>query len=157
MKTAKSNLFLVDDDKDDCRFFKEALKALPVTASLTTLHNGEQLMQLLSKRAVVPPPHRTLFLDLNMPRKNGLEVLSELKQDRQLKKLPVIIYSTSSELDMANLLYEKGAHYYINKPTEFSQLKRVIYQALLLTTVSNVKQPAKKNFVIKGDLGGIQL
>jgi CheY-like chemotaxis protein len=157
MKITKPNLLLVDDDRDDCLFFKEALGALPVTASLTMLHNGEQLMQLLSKKAVAPAPHRILFLDLNMPRKNGYEVLSELKLDKKLKKLPIIIFSTSSELDVANLLYEKGAHYYINKPTEFSQLKRVIYQALLLTTISSVKQPAKRNFVIKGDLGAIQL
>jgi CheY-like chemotaxis protein len=157
MKTTKLNLLLVDDDKDDCVFFKEALKALPVTASLTILHNGEQLMQLLSQNSIVPSTQRILFLDLNMPRKNGFEVLSELKSNTQLKKLPVIVFSTASEPDTANLVYEKGAHYYINKPTEFSQLKKVIYQALLLTAVRSVKQPAKKDFVIKGDLAGVQL
>ena len=67
MKTAKLNLLLVDDDKDDCLFFNEALRALPVTASLTILHNGEQLMQLLSKSSIVPSTQRILFLDLNMP------------------------------------------------------------------------------------------
>jgi FixJ family two-component response regulator len=68
----------------------------------------------------------------------------------------VIIFSTSFEEDVANLLYKKGAHYYIRKPAEFSQLKKVIYQALLLTTEENPLQPPKENFVIKGDLDTIQ-
>jgi CheY-like chemotaxis protein len=157
MKTTKTNLLLVDDDKEDCLLFKEALEELPVTASLTTLHNGEQLMRLLSKKTVAPPPDRILFLDLKMPRKNGFEVLSEIKKDEKLEKLPVIIYSRSSHQEVANLLYGKGAHYYIRKPTGFLQLKKVIYQAILLSTVSNFKLPAKENFVINGDLGEIQL
>jgi CheY-like chemotaxis protein len=150
-------LLLADDDKDDCLFFKDALEELPITANLTTVHDGEQLMQLLAEKAFEPPPPHVLFLDLNMPRKNGFEVLSELKLDEKLKKLPVIIFSTSYEQDVANLLYKKGAHYYIRKPSEFSQLKKVIYQALLLATDENTTQPAKENFVIKGDLETLPL
>ncbi len=150
-------LLLADDDKDDCLFFKEALEELPITAKLTTVHDGEQLMQLLEEAKFEPPPPHVLFLDLNMPRKNGFEVLSELKQDEKLSKLPVIIFSTSFEQDVANLLYKKGAHYYIRKPAEFSQLKKVIYQALILATDENMTQPAKENFVIKGDLETIPL
>jgi CheY-like chemotaxis protein len=157
MKATKSNLFLVDDDKDDCLFFKEALEELPVMADLTTVHNGEQILQLLAERTVEPPPLHVLFLDLNMPRKNGFEVLSELKLDEKLKKLPVIIFSTSFNQDEINLLYKGGAHYYIRKPSEFAQLKKVIYQALMLATDENMTQPVKENFVIKGDLDSIQL
>jgi CheY-like chemotaxis protein len=149
-------LLLADDDKDDCLFFKDALEELPIMAKLTTVHDGEQLMQLLVEEQFTPPPPHVLFLDLNMPRKNGFEVLSELKLDDKLSKLPVIIFSTSFEEDVANLLYKKGAHYYIRKPAEFSQLKKVIYQALLLATEENPLQPAKENFVIKGDLDTIQ-
>jgi CheY-like chemotaxis protein len=149
-------LLLADDDKDDCLFFKDALEELPIMAKLTTVHDGEQLMQLLAEEQFTPPPPHVLFLDLNMPRKNGFEVLSELKLDEKLSKLPVIIFSTSFEEDVANLLYKKGAHYYIRKPAEFSQLKKVIYQALLLTTEENPVQPAKENFVIKGDLDTVQ-
>ena len=157
MKQTIPNLLLVDDDNDDCLFFKEALQALPISAFLTILHDGEQLMRLLHKRTTAPMPRRILFLDLNMPRKNGFEVLSELRQDKKIKKLPLIIYSTLSDQGVANQLYEKGAHYYIANPSEFLQLKKVIYQALLLTTISNVKRPTKENFVLNGDIGGIQL
>src|ERR1035437_8839540 len=148
-------LLLADDDKDDCLFFKEALDELPITAKLTTVHDGEELMRLLEEEKFEPPPPHVLFLDLNMPRKNGFEVLSELKLDEKLKKLPVIIFSTSYEPDVANLLYKKGAHYYIRKPADFSQLKKVIYQALVLATEDNMTQPAQENFVIKGDLEAI--
>ena len=146
-------LLLADDDKDDCLFFKDALGELPITADLTTVHDGEQLMNLLVAKAFEPPPPHVLFLDLNMPRKNGFEVLAELKLDEKLKHLPVIIFSTSFEQDVANLLYKKGAQYYIRKPAEFSQLKKVIYQALLLATEDNSTQPAWGNFVLKGEEG----
>ena len=153
----RPNLLLVDDDKDDCLFFKEALEELPIMTSLVTINNGEQLMSLLNNKAVGPPADQILFLDLNMPRKNGFEVLSEIMLDNSLKELPIIIFSTSFEQDIVNMSYKNGAHYYIRKPTNFSQLKRVIYQALMLATVENMIRPEKENFVLNGDLGGIQL
>lgn len=153
MKAIAPNLLLIDDDKDDCLFFKEALDELPVTAELTTVHNGEQLMDLLTEGGeAVPADPLVLFLDLNMPRKNGFEVLSELKQDDKLKWLPVIIFSTYFEEEEINQLYDKGAHYYIRKPVEFSQLKKVIYQALMLIMGNAIEQPPKNDFVLKGDL-----
>ena len=142
------NLFLADDDKDDCLFFKDALEELPISAELTTVHNGEQLMRLLTER-IGELPH-VLFLDLNMPRKNGFECLSEIKLDENLKKLPVIIFSTSFEQDVVNLLYKKGGQYYIRKPAEFSQLKKVIHEALILIAQGNVSQPLREDFVITG-------
>ena len=142
------NLFLADDDKDDCLFFRDALEELPVTTELTTVHNGEQLMQLLKEKIGELP--QVLFLDLNMPRKNGFECLSEIKLDEKLKQLPVIIFSTSFEQDVVNLLYKKGGQYYIRKPAEFSQLKKVIYEALSLIAEGNNSQPPREDFVITG-------
>jgi CheY-like chemotaxis protein len=157
MNTLNTNLFLVDDDKEDCLFFKEALEELPLTADLTTMHDGEQFMELLAERTIEPPPVHIVFLDLNMPRKNGFEVLSELKLDEKFSKLPVIIISTSFNEDEIDLLYKNGAHYYIRKPAEFSLLKKVIHQALTLATEENRVQPAKEHFVLKGDMEATQL
>jgi CheY-like chemotaxis protein len=151
MISEKLNLLLADDDKDDCLFFKDALEELPVTAELTTVHNGEQLMQLLSERMGELPS--VLFLDLNMPRKNGFECLSEIKLNEQFKDLPVIIFSTSFDQDVVNLLYKKGGQYYIRKPTEFSQLKKVILEALTLIAQGNISQPERDHFVLTGQNG----
>lgn len=147
-------LLLADDDKDDCLFFKDALDELPVKADLTTVHDGEQLMQLLDEKTGELP--HVLFLDINMPRKNGFECLSEIKHNEKLKQLPIIIFSTSFEQDVVNLLYKNGAQHYIRKPADFSQLKKVIYQALLLATQEETLQPAKEDFVLKGDVEAIQ-
>ena len=140
------NLLLADDDKDDCLFFKDALEELPASTHLATVHNGEQLMQLLTKQTIELPD--VLFLDLNMHRKNGFECLSEIKLNKKVIQLPVIIFSTSLEQEVVNLLYENGAQYYIRKPADFSQLKKVIQQALTLIAQENISQPARENFVL---------
>jgi CheY-like chemotaxis protein len=140
-------LLLADDDKDDCDLFKEALDELPVTADLATVHDGEQLMQLLvDKKNQLP---QVLFLDLNMPRKNGFECLAEIKKDQSLKDLPVIIFSTSYDSDIVNLLYTNGAHFYISKPNEFDKLKNVIQTALSSLAQNDSSQPVRENFELK--------
>src|SRR5215207_11517242 len=119
------NLLLADDDEDDCDFFKEALDELLLPTSLVTVNDGVQLMDFLSESGAENLPD-ILFLDLNMPRKNGLECLTEIKQLEEYKNLPVIIFSTSLDRDIVDLVYGKGAVYYIQKPGEFSKLKKVI-------------------------------
>jgi CheY-like chemotaxis protein len=129
-------ILLAEDDKDDCFFFDKALKELPVSASLVTVRDGEQLMDYLYAN----PDHcpDVLFLDLNMPRKNGFECLSEIKENKQIKDFPVIMFSTSYprdaeyEQDMINTLMKIGAQEYIRKPHDFVKLKHVIHQALIL-------------------------
>ena len=121
MNLQQLNIVLADDDTDDCIFFKEALAGFSMHTSLTAVHNGEQLMELLTKKTNTLP--HVLFLDLNMPRKNGFECLSEIKVNNELNGLPVIIFSTSMEQEVVNLLYKNGAQYYIRKPAEFSNFK----------------------------------
>ena len=140
------NVLLADDDMDDCIFFKEALTELIISTDLTTIHDGEQLMQLLTNKAKELP--QILFLDLNMPRKNGFECLSEIRQNKKLKDLPVVIFSTSFEQEVVNLLYKNGAHYFIRKPSVFLQFKEIIIHALLLILDKNVAQPTRENFVL---------
>ena len=94
MIKGKTHILLADDDKDDCMLFKDALEELPLSTSLAIVHNGEQLMHFLNTQMATPP--NVLFLDLNMPRKNGLECLTEIKLNKNLAQLPVIIFSTSS-------------------------------------------------------------
>lgn len=146
MTAAPIQILLADDDKDDCLFFKEALEELKVSSHLTMVYDGEKLMKLLHNKKDELPD--VLFLDLNMPRKNGLECLAEIKQIEMLKQFPIIIFSTSFEQDMLQLLYKNGAQHYIRKPNDFSQLVKVIQQALILTSEKNNSQPGFENFVI---------
>ena len=140
------DILLADDDTDDCIFFKEALSEIPLSTSLTAVHDGEQLMQLLANETIKLP--HILFLDINMPRKNGFECLSEIKQNTRLKELPVVIFSTSFEQEVVNSLYKSGAQYFIRKPSEFLQFKKIIQHTLTLIMQENVTNPTKENFVL---------
>jgi len=147
MNTTSVNLLLADDDVDDCMFFKEALKELPIHSFLKTVSDGKQLMDMLTTNPDTLPD--ILFLDLNMPRKTGYECLSEIKLNNKLQRLPVIIYSTSLNQEVVNLLYEGGARHYIRKPGDFSKLKKVILEALTITSRDDPKNRSKENFIIE--------
>lgn len=153
MNKEQLSILLADDDKDDRFFFSMALEALTVPTQFAIVMDGEKLMAYLDENSHQLPD--VLFLDLNMPRKNGFECLSEIKHNKKLKQLPVIIYSTSFEQDVVNLLYKNGAQYYIRKPAEFSQLKKLIQQTVALLTrdlpagkTGNILQPTIENFVL---------
>ena len=128
MNTKHLNILLADDDLDDCNFFKHALEELPISAQFTTVHDGDQLMSYLDKHSEQLP--NVVFLDINMPRKNGMECLSEIKRNPKLKDIPVVMFSTSNSWDTINLLFKSGSHVYIHKPSDFAQLKQVIQHAL---------------------------
>jgi len=142
------NLLLADDDEDDCDFFKEALDETAIKAELFMVHDGVQLMNYLENKDLEHFPD-VIFLDLNMPRKNGIECLTEIKENKKLKDLPIIIFSTSLDSEIVNNLYQKGASYYIRKPGEFSKLKTVIEKALTIASENNFKQPERANFILQ--------
>jgi CheY-like chemotaxis protein len=147
------NVLLADDDNADCILFKAALDELPVTIKLTTVHDGDQLLDLLHENQNDRPD--VLFLDLNMPRKNGYVALGLIKRDNELLQLPVVIFSTVSEEDKVSRVFRDAAHYYIRKPSEFAELKRVIYEALSLIAQKNIEVPEIENFVLTGALKSI--
>lgn len=139
------NILLADDDQDDCLLFKDALEELQLLVQLTMVHDGEALIRYLER--VSPNLPHALFLDLNMPRKNGFQCLAEIKKQAALKTIPVIIYSTSYEEEIANILYQTGAHYYIRKPSNFEELKNLVNKAILLVKQNKVAS-LKENFYI---------
>jgi CheY-like chemotaxis protein len=146
MNLKQLDILLADDDTDDCIFFEEVLGELLLSTTLTSVHDGEQLMKLTTNETYKLP--HILFLDLNMPRKNGFECLTEIKQNEKLKNLPVIIFSTSFEQEVVNMLYKNGAQYFMRKPPEFSQFKKIVFHTLMLIMQGDVSQPTKENFVI---------
>jgi CheY-like chemotaxis protein len=143
------NILLADDDKADCLLFKDALEELPVTATLSIVNNGEQLIEELTKQRNNLPD--VLFLDLNMPRKNGFASLGYIKRSAELQKLPVIIFSSASGQEAIKMVFRDAAHYYICKPADFTKLKKVIYEALTLITQKDNSLPDKEDFLITGE------
>ena len=139
------HILLADDDKDDCLFFKDAVEELQLPVQLKILNDGEQLMHHLSREMAVLPD--AIFLDQNMPRKNGFECLTEIKENEALLGIPVIIFSTSYDESVAKSLYKQGAHFFICKPNSFEELKKVIRQAYSRLQ-QNRRQPDLRNFFI---------
>lgn len=136
------HIILADDDIDDRFFFDKILKEIPIANHLTTVNNGEQLMNYLIENSEHLPD--VLFLDLSMPRKTGFECLSEIKENEKLKDLPVIMLSTSFPRDnkyeqhIVKMLYTIGAQDYIRKPNDFIKLKQVIHNALIKVIEKNI-------------------
>ncbi len=141
------NILLADDDPEDCTLFEEALYELPIRALLRTISNGVNLLQMLRGATANLPD--VLFLDLNMPMKSGYECLAEIKEHKKLRELPVIIFSSSSEKEVLNLLYDMGALYYIEKPNVFSHFKLVIHKAILLVEANRNAQPTLDDFLLQ--------
>ena len=146
MQSKNYNILLADDDEDDRFFFKDALDELLVSTSLKTVSNGVELMNFLKNNTNNLPT--ILFLDLNMPRKTGLDCLLEIRKDDKLTDILIIVFSTSYNLKVVDLLYANGAYHYIRKPAGFSNLKSVIQKALLMCKINDNFQPSKEKFVI---------
>jgi CheY-like chemotaxis protein len=146
MNLEKLEILLADDDLDDCLFFREAVAELEILVRLTATHDGEQLMEFLNNTKLALP--HVLFLDLNMPRKNGFECLAEIKNNLNLIHLPVIVFSTSFEQDVVNQLYLGGAQFFIRKPANFSQFKKIIKLALSIIATGKWTKPNKDFFVL---------
>ncbi len=143
-------IFLADDDSDDRDFFEEALKELNVPTQLTVAKDGVELMATLEKFVTIPPPPpHVIFLDLNMPHKNGFECLEEIRKNPKLKDIPVAIFSTTSSENAVDTTYSLGANCYICKPTSHKLLIKAIETVLSLELwLDNQKLPIEK-FVLK--------
>ena len=140
------HLLLADDDDDDCLLFRDALGELPHGTRLTVVSNGAELMEYLNDESTPLPDY--LFLDLNMPLKNGTECLEEIKQSDRLQNLPVIIFSTCALQGTINNLFSMGAQHYIRKPASFRQLTLLIQQALAGTPGAGAPPSAIDEFVL---------
>lgn len=125
------NILLVDDSEDDVELTLEALHGTKFANNVQVVNDGMEAMDYLSKRgkySSVPAPSLVL-LDLNMPRKNGLEVLAEMKADPALRKIPVVILTTSQAEEDIIRSYDLHANCFISKPVDLSQLVKIV-QAL---------------------------
>lgn len=138
-------ILLADDDTDDREFFQDALSIISSGIDLQTAENGLGLLHLLLVEDVRPD---IIFLDLNMPVKNGYETLLEIRQNEQVKDIPVVICSTSLHREAASELYDIGASLYIVKPNGFVPLMDILKRVITLDW-KNFRRPSKQDFILQ--------
>tara|TARA_R110002073_G_scaffold72537_1_gene177091 strand:+ start:53755 stop:54198 length:444 start_codon:yes stop_codon:yes gene_type:complete len=146
MSLTNLNVLLADDDEDDRWLFEQALNDLKIKTKLLLFKNGKELMEHLQKANHQP---HIVFLDLNMPIKNGMECLIEMRKDVNLKGIPVAIYSTSSSEEDIENTFVKGANVYINKPNNFEALKKVVDKVLQLNWQYHTSNLNRENFLFR--------
>ena len=135
------NIYLADDDRDDVEFFTLALEEICSKCSLDVSGNGEELLHKLQAAATLPD---IIFIDVNMPRVDGLSALEVIRKMPALDLVPVIVYSTSSNRVFISRAFENGASYYFIKPVSFDSLKEHI-KKLLETDWENYATPNQLN------------
>lgn len=124
----KVNILLVEDNPGDVRLTEEAFKYGKLVNNLYVVSDGVRALQFLRNEGeyTTAPRPDLILLDLNLPRKDGREVLIEIKNDKKLRTIPVIVLTTSE--DEADILkcYHSHANCYINKPIDFEKFISVI-------------------------------
>lgn len=121
-------ILMVEDNPGDARLAEEGLKEAKVHNNLTTVTDGEQAMNFLLHR----PPYEAaprpdlILLDLNLPRLNGREVLSRIKQDPQLRRIPVVVLTTSEADEDIVGAYDLNVNCYVTKPLDLDSFVQVI-------------------------------
>lgn len=143
------NILLADDDPDDRMLLADALAEYGSPAKLHTVEDGEQLLDYLRRRgqfkklAGTAPP-TLILLDLNMPRKDGREALRELKADPTLRRIPVVVLTTSRAAEDIARTYDLGVNSFIIKPSAFQDLVEIL-KTLSEYWFDTVKLPADEN------------
>jgi CheY-like chemotaxis protein len=140
------NVLLADDDEDDRLFFRHAFEEIKIKTIVQTVKDGLELMNLLAQPDVVLP--HVLFLDLNMPRKTGLDCLNEIKKMPHLKDVAIAIYSTSSSEEDIEETFIRGANVYIKKPSDFNALKRVLSEVITINWQYQTSGLNRDNFLL---------
>jgi len=139
-------ILLVDDDENDRQLLREAIESDRVDHTMHAIADGEQLMNYLSLSNVNTPD--LIFLDLNMPRKNGMECLVEMRADEKFNNTIIAVYSTSSSKKEINSVLHAGTNIYITKPNNYLALKKIVSEVLLINWQYHTSSLSKKQFVM---------
>lgn len=128
MEVRPIEILLVEDNPGDIRLTQEALKESKVNNNLTVARDGEEALQLLYKLDLQSEKTRPdlILLDLNLPKKDGREVLEKIKGDERLKRIPVVILTTSKAEEDILKSYNLHANCYITKPVDLNQFLVIV-------------------------------
>lgn len=145
MKEFPSTIVIADDDEDDIFLLESSIKSLYPDTTITKVRNGLKLLLLLNSH--IP---NVIFLDINMPVKDGLECLQELRLNKKLIETRVVIYSTSNNQIEIDRCFELGANAYFVKPDTQEKLEQTIQSLFNDEGFLNNTFPAKEKFVLEG-------
>jgi CheY-like chemotaxis protein len=134
LRPAITNILLVEDDVDEQYFFKIAIESISDITTVTVVSDGVELIEYLSINSNRLP--EIIFLDIIMPRKNGIECLKEIKLNEQLHEIPVVMYSNSTEENYVSKCYEYGASFFLEKGN-YAQLTENITKLLSVLRYPN--------------------
>lgn len=141
------NISLADDDEDDRLFFTDAFDELKINTKVNTFKDGIELMNFLNNVNSILP--NILFLDINMPKKNGMECLLEIKKNKRLNDIAIAIYSTSSSEENIEETFVNGANIYIKKPNDFKTLKKILSHVITINWQYHTSGLNKDNFLLR--------
>ncbi|MCI0448631.1 MAG: response regulator [Chlorobi bacterium] len=127
--TRSLQILLVEDNEGDVRLIQEAFSGSKINKCFSVAKDGEDALNFLYKKG----PYSSdsvrpdiILLDINLPKKNGFEVLNQIKNDPELKRIPVIMLSSSSSEDHISKSYELSANCYVTKPVDFDEYSEVV-------------------------------
>ncbi len=147
MSNEPLRILLADDDEADRLLFKEAISELKIKTVVQSVNDGIDLMEALAIEN--QPLPQLLFLDLNMPRKDGMECLREIRANEKYNDISIAIFSTSgTDVDMEET-FLNGANVYIHKPNDFGSLKKLLERAVQVTYIYQEPPFSKENFLMK--------
>lgn len=126
-KIQVKNIFLADDDDDDVVIFNEIISDITKDITVTVAVNGRELMNLLQGVTVLP---ELIFLDVNMPLKNGLQCLQEIKNNYDWKDIKIVVYSTSAQPQQVEMAYKQGADLFLQKSISYADFKQALEKLL---------------------------
>lgn len=122
------NIFYADDDAEDREIFCDAIQQINPAIKVVLSKDGQEAFDILTSQEEAPD---YIFLDINMPKMNGIECMAMLKSDIRLKSIPVIIYSTTPNTSEVKKILLLGAEDFIPKASSFEKLKESIHKVLM--------------------------
>jgi len=138
----KRYIYLADDDSDDRDFFADAIAEIDPDIILKQAQDGMYLMDNLLSISVRELPE-FIFLDINMPRKSGLECLQEIRNHEKLKEVNVIMLSTSNDPENIQMALELGATFYAVKPSSYEKLRSLLEDVLNMNLITTFEEKRK--------------
>lgn len=142
-KISPLHILFADDDSDESYLFNEALEHSGLDVKLSFANDGNSLLSFLKNK----PLPDVVIIDINMPYKDGLEALTEIRSHPEFVSLPLIIYSTTTNAKVIESTYEKGASHFVVKPNNFDGMVKIV-KKIALVDLKRAGKPCWDQFVI---------